>query len=62
MIFLRFEDIEVKKNITNVLRVIEDWIEKKQPTPIPSQEGNLIKEGLMGKKQPTPDPSGGGTP
>lgn len=30
--FLRFEDIEVKKNISNVLRVIEDWIRKNQPT------------------------------
>ena len=37
--FLRFEDIEVKKNISNVLRVIEDWIEKNKPTPCPSQEG-----------------------
>ncbi len=24
--FLRFDDIEVKKNMSNVLRVIEDWI------------------------------------
>ena len=24
--FLRFDDIEVKKSMTNVLRVIEDWI------------------------------------
>ena len=31
--FLRFEDIEVKKNISNVLRVIEDWIRKNQPIP-----------------------------
>jgi len=23
----------------NVLRVIEDWIEKNKPTPCPSQEG-----------------------
>ena len=38
--FLRFEDIEVKKNMMNVLRVIEDWIEKK-PTPDPSREGIL---------------------
>jgi very-short-patch-repair endonuclease len=39
--FLRFEDIEVKKNMNNVLRVIEDWIEKnKKPTPDPSLEGN----------------------
>ena len=39
--FLRFEDIEVKKNMLNVLRVIEDWIEINQPTPDPSREGNL---------------------
>ncbi len=39
--FLRFEDIEIKKNMWNVLRVIEDWIEKNKPTPDPSLEGNL---------------------
>ena len=38
--FLRFDDIEVKKNILNVLRVIENWIEKNRPTPCPSKEGN----------------------
>jgi very-short-patch-repair endonuclease len=38
--FLRFDDIEVKKNILNVLRVIENWIEKNKPTPDPSKEGN----------------------
>ncbi len=38
--FLRFEDIEVKKNMSNVLRVIEDWIEKNKPTPSPSEEGS----------------------
>jgi hypothetical protein len=27
--------------MTNVLRVIEDWIEKNKPTPNPSEEGNL---------------------
>jgi len=47
--FLRFEDIEVKKNMFNVLRVIEDWIEKKKPTPRPSEEGSL--------KPRTPRPS-----
>ena len=40
--FLRFEDIEIKKNMNNVLRVIEDWIEKNRPTPNPSEEGNLF--------------------
>jgi len=42
--FLRFEDIEVKRNILNVLRVIEDWIDKNKPTPGPSQEGNRLKK------------------
>ena len=39
--FLRFDDMEIKKNMFNVLRVIEDWIIKNQPTPGPSQEGNI---------------------
>lgn len=39
--FIRFEDINVKKDMLNVLRVIEDWIENNKPTPCPSQEGNL---------------------
>ena len=39
--FLRFDDIQIKRNMTNVLRVIEDWIEKNKPTPNPSEEGNL---------------------
>ena len=51
--FLRFEDIEVKKNMNNVLRVIEDWIKNNKPTPDPSREGNL-------KEKITPDPSGEG--
>jgi very-short-patch-repair endonuclease len=38
--FLRFEDIEIKKNMWNVLRVIEDWIIKNKPTPGPSEEGS----------------------
>ena len=33
--FLRFDDIEVKKSMSNVLRVISDWIEKNKPTPNP---------------------------
>ena len=44
--FLRFEDIEVKKNMTNVLRVIEDWIKKNKPTPgPPPRRGRLSWEG-----------------
>jgi very-short-patch-repair endonuclease len=38
--FLRFDDLEVKKNMSNVLRVIEDWISKNKPTPAPPEEGN----------------------
>ena len=45
--FLRFEDIEVKRNMTNVLRVIEDWIEKNKPTPDPSKEGNPKEQNLV---------------
>ena len=37
--FLRFDDIEVKRNILNVVRVIEDWIYKNKPTPTPPEEG-----------------------
>jgi very-short-patch-repair endonuclease len=50
--FLRFDDIEVKKSMSNVLRVIENWIEKNKPTPNPSKEGIL--------EQPTPGPFPGG--
>ncbi len=49
--FLRFEDIEVKKNMSNVLRVIEDWIKRKEPTPDPSREGSRREE-----------PTGGASP
>ena len=31
---------EVKKNMNNVLRAIENWIVKNKPTPNPSREGN----------------------
>jgi len=36
--FLRFNDLEVKRNMPGVLSVIEQWIEGH--TPGPSQEGN----------------------
>ena len=56
--FLRFEDIEVKKNMNNVLRVIENWIEKnKKPTPSPSKEGNQEEIDSIRYKKPTPNPS-----
>jgi very-short-patch-repair endonuclease len=48
--FLRFEDIEVKKNMNNVLRVIEDWIRKNKPTLNSSEEWNF-------EEKPTPNPS-----
>ncbi len=56
--FLRFEDIEVKKSMSNVLRVIEDWIEKNKPTPNPLHfvQGWLSQEGSQEYK-PTPSPS-----
>jgi very-short-patch-repair endonuclease len=48
--FLRFEDIEVKKNMNNVLRVIEDWIRKNKTNPCLSWEGSF-------EEKPTPNPS-----
>ena len=36
--FLRFNDLDVKRNMPGVLSVIEQWIEGH--TPDPSQEGN----------------------
>lgn len=38
--FLRFDDLDVKKNIKWVLNEIWRWIENQKPTPNPSQEGN----------------------
>jgi very-short-patch-repair endonuclease len=39
--FLRFLDIDVKKDMNNVLREIEHWVlEHKEPTPNPSKEGS----------------------
>ncbi len=44
--FLRFEDINIKNKLDDVLRAIQYWIEEHQdnlvgrgPTPDPSQEG-----------------------
>jgi very-short-patch-repair endonuclease len=61
VVFLRFDDLEVKKGMWNVLRVIENWILKNKPTPDPSGEGNPEDEeaGLSIKEnqeEPTPDP------
>ena len=45
--FLRFDDLDVKKNIDDVVMTIQLWIEGHQedlmgrlPTPSPSKEGN----------------------
>lgn len=67
--FLRFADKEVKKNMWNVLRVIENWInmnkpEMKKPSPNPSEEGNEndptpnpLREKGFRMRKPTPSPS-----
>ncbi len=55
--FLRFDDKEVKKSMDNVLRVIQEWIIKNQPTPGPSQEGSRKSGTDNYKIQPTPGPS-----
>jgi very-short-patch-repair endonuclease len=49
--FLRFDDDEVKKHMTNVLRVIASWIEKNKPTPNPSGGGDCISY----EPQPLPE-------
>jgi very-short-patch-repair endonuclease len=38
--FLRFNDLDVKKNIKWVLNTIHEWILENRPTPNPSKEGN----------------------
>ncbi len=38
--FLRFDDIDVKRNINWVLEQIIYWIADHKPTPNPSREGN----------------------
>jgi very-short-patch-repair endonuclease len=39
--FLRFNDLDVKRNMSDVFSIIEQWIEKH--TPDPSQEGNYTR-------------------
>lgn len=42
--FLRFSDLQVKTDMSNVLRSIENWIiewQEPSPTPNPSEEGNF---------------------
>jgi len=38
--FLRFDDLEVKKDMNNVLRVIVDWINKNKNPPPPLRGGD----------------------
>ena len=38
--FLRFDDIDVKKNMNWVMNEIVDWIKANEPTPRPSKEGS----------------------
>jgi len=53
--FLRFDDLEVKKNMWNVLSVIEDWVERKRPTPDPPlEQGRLSREGNLRRYISTP--------
>ena len=44
------------KNMNNVLRVIEDWIAKGQPTPDPSREGNPNTNDLTSDNLTIPKP------
>ena len=37
--FLRFDDQDVKKQMSAVVKEIEDWIINNKPTPNPSEEG-----------------------
>lgn len=48
--FLRFSEHEVKKNMQNVLRTIENWVERNWP-----ENGKF-----PGRKEPTHNPSGEG--
>jgi very-short-patch-repair endonuclease len=57
VIFLRFDDLEVKKRMNNVLRTIAEWIQKNKPTPDPPlKRGRLSREGNR-IDRPTPNPS-----
>jgi len=37
--FLRFDDLDVKRNMNWVLNTIHEWILENRPTPNPSREG-----------------------
>ena len=51
--FLRFDDLEVKKNMSNVLRTIKGWIEdNKKPTPTLAT-ANRSKEGIEKVNDPS---------
>ncbi len=38
--FLRFDDLDVKRNMNWVMEQIVYWIADNKPTPSPSKEGN----------------------
>ena len=38
--FLRFDDEDVKKQMSGVIKEIENWIINNKPTPYPSEEGS----------------------
>ena len=39
--FLRFDDGDIKTNLSVVVEEIQVWVDKNRPTPNPSQDGNL---------------------
>ena len=53
--FLRFDDLEVKKEMSNVLRTIQYWIEenmKEKPTPTPPRRGIASPDKLSSEGNP----------
>ena len=39
--FLRFDDMDIKTNLSDVIEEIEQWIKQNSPTPNPLQGGEL---------------------
>ena len=38
--FMRFDNRDIKSDLSRVIAKIDDWIEQNEPTPHPSEEGN----------------------
>ncbi|MEO9483338.1 MAG: 3'(2'),5'-bisphosphate nucleotidase CysQ [Ekhidna sp.] len=60
VVFLRFDDLEVKKRMDNVIRTIEYWIEEHEegndkPTPTPPKRG--LGSAIEGKSLPDKRPN-----